>query len=71
MNTRSGKTIDQMIAGVRVGHRMAGVEVSAEAEDLARRMLAGELTGDEAARRAIGAARSRHATRKSQSREGL
>ena len=61
MNTRPGKTIDQMIAGVRAGHRMAGMEVSTEAEDLARRMLAGELTGDEAARRAIEAARARHA----------
>ena len=69
MNTRPGKTIDQMIAGVRVGHRMAGMEASAEAEDLARRMLAGDLTGDEAARRAIEAARARHATLKSQSRK--
>lgn len=71
MNTRPGKTIDQMIAGVRAGHRMAGMEASAEAEDLARRMLAGELTGDEAVRRAIEAARVRHATLKNQSRKGL
>ena len=48
---------------------MAGMEVSAEAEAIARRMLAGELTGDEAARRAIEAARVRHATLKSQSRK--
>ena len=69
MSTRPGKTIDQMIAGVRVGHRMAGMEVSAEAEAIARRMLAGELTGDEAACRAIEAARVRHATLKRQSRK--
>ena len=71
MSARPGKTIDQMIAGVRVGHRMAGMELSAEAEAIARRMLAGELTGDEAARRAIEAARARHATLKSQSRKGF
>lgn len=57
MPARNQKTADQMLAG----HRMAGMDVSAEAEDLARRMLAGELTGDEAARQAIAAARARHA----------
>lgn len=71
MNTRPGKTIDQMIAGVRVGHRMAGMEASAEAEDLARRMLAGEITEEDAVAQAIAAARARHATLKSHSRKGL
>lgn len=61
MPARNQKTADQMLAAARAGHRMAGMDVSAEAEDLARRMLAGELTGDEAARQAIAAARARHA----------
>lgn len=61
MATRTRKTADQMLAGVRAGHRMAGMDVSAEAEELTRRMLAGEMTGDEAARQAIAAARARHA----------
>lgn len=61
MATRIPKTADQIVAGVRVGHRMAGMEISAETEALGRRMLAGELTGDEAAHRAIEAARARHA----------
>lgn len=61
MATRTRKTVEQMLAGARAGHRMAGMEASAEAEALTRRMLAGELTGDDAARRAIAAARARHA----------
>lgn len=71
MSARPGKTIDQMIAGARASHRMAGMEASAEAEAIARRMLAGELTGAEATRRAIEAARARHATLKNQSHKGL
>ena len=62
MSTRNRKTADQMLAGARTGHRMASMDVSDEAEDLGRRMLAGELTGDEAVHRAIAAARARHAS---------
>lgn len=62
MSTRNRKTADQILAGARTGHRMAGMDVSDEAEDLGRRMLAGELTRDEAVRRAIAAARARHAS---------
>ena len=61
MSARNRKTADQMLAATRAGHRMAGMDVSAEAEDLARRMLAGELAGDDAARQAIAAARARYA----------
>lgn len=61
MTTRTRKTADQMLAATRAGHRMAGMDVSDEAEDLGRRMLAGELTSDDAVQRAIALARARHA----------
>ena len=60
MTARIPKTADQIVAGARAGDRMAGTEASPEAEALGRRMLAGEITADEAVRRAIEAARARH-----------
>ena len=58
MATRTRKTADQRLAGVRVGHRMAGMDLTDTDEAIARRQLNGEITEDEAVAQAIAAARS-------------
>lgn len=56
MSTRIRPTAEQAIAGATAGHRMAGMEPSDADREIARRQLAGELTGDAAVREAIAAA---------------
>lgn len=48
MSTRIGPTTDKALAGVLVGHRMAGMELSEAELAILRRQADGDLTGDQA-----------------------
>lgn len=48
MSTRISPTTEQALAGAVAGHRMAGMEPSPEAVEIARRFADGALTRDQA-----------------------
>ena len=58
--TRSDAHIEDVIAGVDAGHRMASHEPDDVDRDLTRRQLRGEVTADEAVALAVATVRSDH-----------
>lgn len=58
MATRIRPTADQALAGVVAGHRMAGMELTADELALLRRQADGDITGDQARAEYLAARRS-------------
>ena len=58
--TRTDSHVDDVIAGVDAGHRMASHEPDGFDRDLARRQLRGDITADEAVTEAVAKVRRDH-----------